>query len=177
MSRRKHVRQAPAGCGSNAGQGLKRLSQQDYQAAIDAVPRLDFDHTGSCRIDNPSDLMVRGLRILAARPDRKIQAELGEERPVWELVLGDDHITVIHLRYHQRHLDQQDVLRKIKLVGRLPFHGKFADYMPESQEHEEGLLALIAEQNRLAKKYPGRKGMAYRKSSDGRYFISKVDAA
>lgn len=176
MSRRAHHRSTPAGCGQSAGKGLKALAERDFQAALDAVPRLEFDSTGCCRLENPSDLLIRGLRLFAAKPDRKILADTGEEQAVWSLVIGDDYITVIHNRYHARHLAQEDLKRKVKMVGRLPFHGKFCDYKPETPDHEEGLLALIAEQNRLAAKYPGRCGMVARKAEDGRYFISKVAA-
>lgn len=179
MARRKHVKAAVPGAGRDANRGTKTMAQADFekrrQEAIDSVPHLKFDHTGQCVVENVTAQQVEGLTAIAAEYDKKIYAETGRKEAVWTVYhqKGDSDAIVVHNRYRSKHQRIEDSKRRIALVGRLNFHRGLADYLPESDEHEQGLLELIAEQNRLAAKYEGRAEWHYRKGSDGRYFVSK----
>ena len=178
MARRNHVKSVVAGAGRQAGKGMKALAQQDADAAIKSVPKLKFDHRGECVLEGVTRQQLTGLRLLAARPDMKIKAETGNETPVWELVTepGDSTVLIIHLRYNAGFKLIEESKRRIATVGRLNFHRGMADFMPETDEQEQGLLDLIAEQNRLAEKY-GRARWEHTKASDGRYYIAKRQPA
>ena len=139
MSHRKAL---PGGVGRNANRGIGGGRQQRFEDALQSVPRLQFDQTGECVLENVTRQQLTGLKALAARADRKTG-----KSPVWTVFCaGPGHDAVIHHnRYRQRYEDRQDYQRSQEIIGRLNFRKGMATVKPNAEEREA--LRIVA--NRL----------------------------
>jgi hypothetical protein len=156
------------GAGKSCGKGLGGMKARNLDAAINSVPRLNFPHEGMVTLEGVTPQQLTGLRWLASQADRKT-----EESPVWRLAVNGSTVVVTHNRYRARYCEAQDNKRCSDLVGRLSFKGNMASYKPSSDDHRKGILAIIAEQNRLAGKYPERANWVYTEHN-GVFHITRV---
>lgn len=152
MARRNEV----PGAGKSCGKGLGGMKQQNLDAAINSVPRLNFPFEGVVMLEGVTPQQLTGLRFLASQEDKKTG-----QAPVWKVIVSGTTAEVTHLRRRAYFEDKQEDKRCSDLVGRLTFKGDMVSYKPASDDHRRGILAIIAEQNRLAGKYPERANWIY----------------